>query len=253
MILLFNIFPLSINFKKKTKLITVLFFSCYSESVQLSNSMIYILIWLQCLIRRTISTILIQKLSLINTYLVILQLSRFLPYRFQWNFTNSILRYVKIDNKDWFVVTFKSVIFGFSNRGISTQNLIYNDFNIRKITAQDVNDFAKLTGDINPIHLDSNYAKQTRYGKCIVHGTFIQGLLSCLLGVHFPGTGCVLHAINCKFPEPLFVDETCRIEALVSKLRGRLATFDVNAYAYERNAVNFYFIFSHYFALKTIK
>ncbi|CAH8514070.1 unnamed protein product [Schistosoma haematobium] len=107
---------------------------------------------------------------------------------------------------------------------------------IRKITAQDVNDFAKLTGDINPIHLDSNYAKQTRYRKCIVHGTFIQGLLSCLLGVHFPGTGCVLHAINCKFPEPLFVDETCRIEALVSKLRGRLATFDVNAYAYGRNA-----------------
>ncbi|VDP69828.1 unnamed protein product [Schistosoma mattheei] len=46
---------------------------------------------------------------------------------------------------------------------------------IRKITAQDVNDFAKLTGDINPIHLDSNYAKQTRYRKCIVHGTFIQG------------------------------------------------------------------------------
>ncbi|CAH8496840.1 unnamed protein product [Schistosoma mattheei] len=137
-----------------------------------------------------------------------------------------------------------------SNRFISIGDRISL---IRKITAQDVNDFAKLTGDINPIHLDSNYAKQTRYRKCIVHGTFIQGLLSCLLGVHFPGTGCVLHAINCKFPEPLFVDETCRIEALVSKLRGRLATFDVNAYAYERNAVNFYFIFSHYFALKTIK
>ncbi|VDP30474.1 unnamed protein product [Schistosoma margrebowiei] len=86
-----------------------------------------------------------------------------------------------------------------SNRFISIGDRICL---IKKITAQDVNDFAKLTGDINPIHLDSNYAKQTRYGKCIVHGTFIQGLLSCLLGVHFPGTGCVLHAINCKFPEP---------------------------------------------------
>lgn len=59
-----------------------------------------------------------------------------------------------------------------SNRFISIGDRISL---IRKITAQDVNDFAKLTGDINPIHLDSNYAKQTRYGKCIVHGTFIQG------------------------------------------------------------------------------
>lgn len=46
-------------------------------------------------------------------------------------FFSIFVRYVKIDNKGWFVVTFKSVIFGFSNRGISTQNLIYNDFNIR--------------------------------------------------------------------------------------------------------------------------
>ncbi|CAH8521439.1 unnamed protein product [Schistosoma rodhaini] len=120
-----------------------------------------------------------------------------------------------------------------SNRFISIGDRISL---IRKITTKDVKDFAKLTGDINPIHLDSNYAKQTRYQKCIVHGIFVQGLISCLLGVHFPGTGCVVHVINCKFPEPLFVDETCRIEAVVSKLRGRLATFDVNAYAWERNA-----------------
>ncbi|CAH8488173.1 unnamed protein product [Schistosoma turkestanicum] len=107
---------------------------------------------------------------------------------------------------------------------------------IRKITTKDVNDFAKLTGDMNPIHLDLDYAKQTRYGKCIVHGILVQGLVSCLFGVHFPGIGCVAYEINCKFPEPLFVDETCQIEAVVSKLRGRLATFDVNAYARERNA-----------------
>ncbi|CAH8504799.1 unnamed protein product [Heterobilharzia americana] len=108
---------------------------------------------------------------------------------------------------------------------------------IRRITAEDVKEFAKLTGDLNPIHIDAEYSKQTRYGRCIVHGTFVQGLVSCLLGVHFPGTGCVAYAISCRFPEALFVDETCRIEAVVSKLRGRLATFDVNAYACERNAM----------------
>ncbi|KAH8861201.1 Hydroxyacyl-thioester dehydratase type 2, mitochondrial [Schistosoma japonicum] len=106
---------------------------------------------------------------------------------------------------------------------------------VRKITAKDVENFAKLTGDVNPIHLDCEYAKQTRYGKCIVHGIFIQGLVSCLLGVHFPGIGCVAYGVNCKFTEPLFIDETCRIDAVVSKLRGRLVTFDVNAYSTERN------------------
>ncbi|TNN10486.1 Hydroxyacyl-thioester dehydratase type 2 isoform 1 [Schistosoma japonicum] len=81
---------------------------------------------------------------------------------------------------------------------------------VRKITAKDVENFAKLTGDVNPIHLDCEYAKQTRYGKCIVHGIFIQGLVSCLLGVHFPGIGCVAYGVNCKFPEPLFQNKSIR-------------------------------------------
>nr|CAH8841432.1 unnamed protein product [Trichobilharzia regenti] len=126
----------------------------------------------------------------------------------------------------------KTVIVSISTRSITIGDRVTLT---RRITIEDVKNFAKLTGDMNPVHLDAEYAKQTRYGKCIVHGILVQGLVSCLLGVHFPGIGCVAHAINCKFPEPLFVGEICRIEAVVSKLRGRLATFDVNAYANERN------------------
>jgi acyl dehydratase len=45
----------------------------------------------------------------------------------------------------------------------------------RTFSAEDVNSFAKLSGDTNPIHLDENYSSKTKFGRCIVHGALING------------------------------------------------------------------------------
>jgi len=45
----------------------------------------------------------------------------------------------------------------------------------RTFTAEDVNGFAKLSGDTNPLHLDENYCSKTKFGKCIVHGALVNG------------------------------------------------------------------------------
>ncbi|CAL8085788.1 unnamed protein product [Calicophoron daubneyi] len=106
----------------------------------------------------------------------------------------------------------------------------------RKITAQDVRTFALLSGDANPVHLDEDYAKKTKYGRCIAHGALIHGLASCLFGVHFPGTGCLYHSMDSVFPGPLFVGENCQLDAEVERIKGILVTFVVRAFAVERQA-----------------
>ncbi|VDP99115.1 unnamed protein product [Trichobilharzia regenti] len=66
----------------------------------------------------------------------------------------------------------KTVIVSISTRSITIGDRVTLT---RRITIEDVKNFAKLTGDMNPVHLDAEYAKQTRYGKCIVHGILVQG------------------------------------------------------------------------------
>ncbi|KAF5406281.1 3-hydroxybutyryl-CoA dehydratase [Paragonimus heterotremus] len=105
---------------------------------------------------------------------------------------------------------------------------------VRRITAEDTRTFAMITGDTNPIHLDPSYAQKTPFRRCIVHGVSILGIISCLFGVHFPGPGCAVQQINSRFIGPLFVGETCQLEAEVKEIQGRRVIFSVLATSVER-------------------
>ena len=77
----------------------------------------------------------------------------------------------------------------------------------RVITESDINDFAKLSGDTNPIHLDENYAKNSRYRKKIAHGLLSASFFSALFGTKLPGTGCVYTSQSLKFKRPIYVGD----------------------------------------------
>ena len=61
----------------------------------------------------------------------------------------------------------------------------------RFISAEDVKRFAEVVGDLNPIHLDAEFAEGSFFKKRIVHGAFLGGLISKVLGMDFPGQGTV--------------------------------------------------------------
>ena len=84
----------------------------------------------------------------------------------------------------------------------------------RLITAKDVQMFADVTGDDNPIHVDPEYAKSSRFGKPVVHGVLLLGLISKVLGRDFPGHGSVAVGISCRFlrPVPVGAEVTVKIE-----------------------------------------
>lgn len=87
----------------------------------------------------------------------------------------------------------------------------------RFLSTDDVRTFADISGDDNPIHVDEEYAATTRFGKPIVHGVLLMGIVSKVLGRDFPGHGSVAVAISCKFLRPVPVNSTITVEVKIAE------------------------------------
>ena len=72
-------------------------------------------------------------------------------------------------------------------------------------TQADVDSYAKLTGDLNPIHYDNEYAAKTIFHKPVIHGMYASSIFSRILGMEFPGEGTIYCNQNIKFKRPMFV------------------------------------------------
>ncbi|GAB6027624.1 hypothetical protein CHUAL_001865 [Chamberlinius hualienensis] len=92
----------------------------------------------------------------------------------------------------------------------------------RVITSTDVQTFAALTGDFNPIHLDPEAAKNSRFGKCIVHGALLNGIVSGVIATQLPGPGTVLVSQSMEFTSPLFVGENVKTNVTITNIRRSL-------------------------------
>lgn len=75
------------------------------------------------------------------------------------------------------------------------------------ITSEIGKEFARISGDFNPIHLDEKYAEETRFGKRIVHGMLIGSYISGIIGNEFPGQGSIYLNQDLKFRRPIFYDK----------------------------------------------
>ncbi len=102
----------------------------------------------------------------------------------------------------------------------------------RVITAEDVQKYADVTGDDNPLHLDAEYAATTPFGKPVVHGMYVLGLASKVLGRDFPGHGAVAVSISVKFLRPVPVGEEVTIEVKVFEKIERFKHVKIRLYAY---------------------
>lgn len=88
----------------------------------------------------------------------------------------------------------------------------------REICSKDVIDFAEVSGDKNPVHIDEDFAKNTVFKKRIAHGLMSAGMFSAIFGMDFPGPGCVYVSQTLKFLRPVYIGDVVLAEATVSKI-----------------------------------
>lgn len=91
----------------------------------------------------------------------------------------------------------------------------------KTISEADVVLFAGVSGDTNPLHLDAEYARKTRFGARIAHGILTAGLISTVIGTRLPGTGAVYLAQSLKFLKPVYLGDTVTATAYVRQVRDR--------------------------------
>ena len=89
----------------------------------------------------------------------------------------------------------------------------------RTVSAADVEAFARVTGDTNPVHLDEAYAASTRFHHRIAHGMLAASYISALLGTEFPGPGTIYISQSLTFLRPVYLGDTLEVSAVVSKFR----------------------------------
>lgn len=86
----------------------------------------------------------------------------------------------------------------------------------KTISEKDINQFAEISGDKNPAHLDEDYAKKTVFKKRIAHGIFISSFISNLLGNKLPGNGTIYMSQSLKFLAPVYINDaiTAKVEVI---------------------------------------
>lgn len=77
-------------------------------------------------------------------------------------------------------------------------------------------EFARLSGDDNPIHVDPAFAARTRFGRTVAHGMLLYGAICGVLSRHFPGAAQLEQRFT--FPAPTFADEEMTIQLTITEL-----------------------------------
>ncbi|MEO0607448.1 MAG: MaoC family dehydratase [Pseudomonadota bacterium] len=98
------------------------------------------------------------------------------------------------------------------------------------ITEKDIDLFAEVSGDRNPLHMDEEFAKNTPFGQRIAHGALTASYISGILGNDLPGPGAIFVGLNMRFRRPVFIGSHVTVKVEVTEMleRGNRVTLKVS-------------------------
>ena len=103
----------------------------------------------------------------------------------------------------------------------------------KSFSLMEVKEFAKLSGDINPVHLDADFASKTLFKKPIVHGFLYGSIISAILANQLPGPGSIYLNQEMNFIAPLYHDEVVRIEVEVINIKPEKSIYYLSTKGYK--------------------
>lgn len=103
----------------------------------------------------------------------------------------------------------------------------------KTVTETDVVNFAGLSGDFNPVHINELAARKSMFGRRIAHGMLGASFISTVLGTQYPGEGTIYLGQNLSFKKPVYLGDTLTatvevIEVVEGKNKLRLKTTVTN-------------------------
>tara|TARA_R110001592_G_scaffold337300_1_gene623598 strand:- start:215413 stop:215886 length:474 start_codon:yes stop_codon:yes gene_type:complete len=101
----------------------------------------------------------------------------------------------------------------------------------KQITELDIQLFAAVSGDVNPVHLDADYAAGSMFGERIAHGMLTGAIISAALAMELPGPGTVYLSQNLRFRLPVKIGDiiTVVLEVTEKRDRRKVITLDCRA------------------------
>ena len=94
----------------------------------------------------------------------------------------------------------------------------------KKISSNDVDMFARLTGDNSPLHMEDTFARKRGFKSRVIHGGLLVGCISQLVGVYFPGENSVIQTLNIKFSHPAYIGDVLKIHSIIDQISESMGT-----------------------------
>lgn len=98
------------------------------------------------------------------------------------------------------------------------------------VTEEMHNKFTELSGDVNPMHLSEEYAREHGYAGKLVYGMLTASFYSTLVGVYLPGEHCVFHEIRSTFNAPVYAGDTLTVHGEIVQIHEDFRRIKIKAY-----------------------
>ncbi len=89
---------------------------------------------------------------------------------------------------------------------------------VRTVGEADIEAFAAVTGDNNPVHLDAAFAATTSFGERIAHGMLSAGYISAVIGTQLPGPGAIYLSQALRFKRPVKIGDAVTARATITEI-----------------------------------
>lgn len=92
---------------------------------------------------------------------------------------------------------------------------------VHTITEKAILDFANVSGDRNPLHMDEEYAKNTIFKKRVAHGALTASFISGIIGNYLPGPGSIFVDLFCRFRRPVYIGSEVHVHVEITEMQDR--------------------------------